>query len=112
MRPKNMAPTMAEIMGKSEHMAIPLGNQGVGLEHSEENPMHKEEQEFHEKASDLLGDKKPDIPFDRVGRYRLGQALMTRFGANYHQIPAAKALMDHHDSITKVKHVIKANRGY
>lgn len=36
---------------------------------------------------DLLGEGMPTINYDRVGRYRLMNALKGRFGVNYRNIP-------------------------
>lgn len=58
----------------------------------------------------LLGEKMPEIPFNRVGKIRLINALQQRFGQGYGDIPGVKQLMSEFDKELKVASVIRMNR--
>lgn len=58
----------------------------------------------------LLGDKMPEIKFDRVGKLRLINALHQRFGASYANIPGVKDILSHFDKEAHVERVVRMNR--
>lgn len=71
------------------------------------------EQRKSYKLSDLgeiLGEKMPEIPMDRVGKIRLVTALHQRFGPDFMNLPGIKGLVDDFDKELAVNTVIKANR--
>lgn len=58
----------------------------------------------------LLGEKMPEIKFDRVGRLRLMNALEMRFGKGFRNIPGLKSLLDDFDKEIKTESLVKLNR--
>lgn len=58
----------------------------------------------------LLGEKMPEISYDRVGKLRLINALHQRFGPGYNNIPGIKDIMSHFERQTAVHSTIKLNR--
>lgn len=50
---------------------------------------------------DVLGEDTPDIGPHQLGRYRLIHALTMKFGANFRNLPKAKAALDHFDNEAK-----------
>lgn len=46
---------------------------------------------------EILGEKMPELPKTKVGRYRLVRALRHRFGDNYRNIPGVKGLIAEFD---------------
>ena len=46
---------------------------------------------------DILGEKRPELPKNKVGRYRLIRSLRHRFGNGYRNIPGVKGLIDEFD---------------
>lgn len=60
---------------------------------------------------EFLGDKMPEIPFNRVGRLRLVHALQNRFGVNYRQIPGVNDVLTEFDKHVGTQNVIKQNKG-
>jgi hypothetical protein len=62
---------------------------------------------------ELLGEQMPDMPMNRLGKYRLMQALKIRFGAGYRNLPMIKSLMNEFDEEMKIENVVKMNKkGY
>lgn len=59
---------------------------------------------------DLLGEKMPEMPHNRVGRYRLMNALKLRFGPGFRNIPGVKNIIGEFDQHVQTHNVIKANR--
>lgn len=47
--------------------------------------------------SEILGEKSPELPKTKVGRYRLVRALRQRFGDNYRNIPGVKDIVSEFD---------------
>lgn len=60
---------------------------------------------------DILGEKMPDLSYDRVGQVRLVNALHQRFGVEYMNVPGVKNIMTEFEKEMKINSVIKANRG-
>ncbi len=57
----------------------------------------------------ILGEKMPDMPKNRVGRYRLMQALKVRFGPGFRNIPGVKNIIHEFDEEVKTENIIKMN---
>lgn len=55
----------------------------------------------------VLGDDIPDLPLNRVGRFRLLQALRRKFGAGFKNVGQAKRLLDIFDRQLKMSKVGK-----
>ena len=58
---------------------------------------------------DILGEKMPDLPVNRIGRYRLTQALSVRFGPGYMNIPHVKNIIKEFDQKVSDENVIRQN---
>lgn len=58
----------------------------------------------------LLGEKMPEITYDRVGKIRLVNALQMRFGQGYGSIPGIKQLLQEFDKEVKVEAIARMNR--
>ena len=58
---------------------------------------------------ELLGEKMPEMPMNRVGKYRLTQALKNRFGLGYRNIPMIQGILKEFDDNMKVDNVVKMN---
>jgi hypothetical protein len=53
----------------------------------------------------ILGDDIPDLPLNKIGRFRLLQALRRKFGANFKNVGQAKKLLDIFDRQLKISKV-------
>lgn len=58
----------------------------------------------------LLGEKLPEIPYNRIGKYRLNSALKIRFGAGYKNIPGIKNILSEFDSHVATENIVKMNK--
>lgn len=58
----------------------------------------------------LLGDKLPELPPNRVGKYRLLNSLKLRFGAGFRNIPGVKNIISEFDKNVETENVVRANR--
>lgn len=58
----------------------------------------------------LLGEKMPEIPKNRIGRYRLNNALKLRFGPGYKNIPGIKNILAEFDSEVSTENIVKLNK--
>lgn len=58
----------------------------------------------------LLGEKMPEIRYDRVGKIRLINALHQRFGPGYANIPGIKSLLDDFNKELQTATVVRMNR--
>lgn len=58
---------------------------------------------------ELLGEKMPELPVNRVGRYRLTQALKLRFGPGFRNIPGIKNILSQFDAKIADENVIRTN---
>jgi len=54
-----------------------------------------------ENLGDVLGEKMPRLPKNRVGRMRLIQALKNRFGAGFRNLPGVQDVMSEFDDNIK-----------
>lgn len=75
---------------------------GGGLEHKQDLDLHD--------LPKLLGEKMPEIEYNRVGKIRLIQALHNRFGAGFGEIPGVQGLLKKFDHEAKLRNVIRMNR--
>lgn len=87
MRKKGSTATLAELMGKDMPSRLALVDLPV-----------------------LLGEKMPEMPFNRIGRYRLNNALKMRFGPGYKNLPGVKSVLAEFDTNVKTENVIKMNK--
>ena len=58
----------------------------------------------------LVGEKLPDLPYNRVGRFRLNNVLKQRFGPGYKNIPGVKNILSEFDSQVSTENIIKMNK--
>lgn len=58
----------------------------------------------------LLGDKMPELPRTRIGKFRLINALQQRFGAGYMNIPMVKNILKEFDQEVDTENVIRRNK--
>lgn len=86
MRSENKPASLAELMGKTS------GTLGL-----------------HDLPK-LLGDKMPSMPFNRVGKYRLHNALHLRFGPSYMNIPGVSNIVSEFEKNMKTENVVKMNK--
>lgn len=86
MRPKDKPASLAELLGKS-----PGGKMSVM------------------DLPNLLGEKMPELPRNRIGKFRLGNALKMRFGAGYKNIPGIKDLIADFDKDVEAENIVKMN---
>lgn len=91
MRDSNKAASLAELMGKTGKK----DPKRIGLSDIKE----------------ILGEKMPEIAFDRVGRLRLISALSQRFGLNFRQMPGVENIIKEFDQEMQAREVIKQNKG-
>lgn len=57
----------------------------------------------------LVGEKMPEIPNNRIGRYRLQNLLKMRFGNGYKNIPGIKDILEDFDKDVEAENLIKMN---
>lgn len=60
---------------------------------------------------DVLGESMPTIELNKVGKFRLLQALRNRFGDNYRNIPGVKNILDDFDRELNIDLQIRKNKG-
>lgn len=58
----------------------------------------------------ILGEKMPELPKDRIGKHRLVNALRVRFGDGYMNIPSVKNILKEFDDEVELENIIRANR--
>lgn len=87
MRPKGKPASLAELVGEKAENDFEMKD------------LHK-----------ILGEKMPAMPFNRVGRYRLMNALKLRFGPGYKNIPGVNNILAEFDEHVATENVVKANR--
>lgn len=86
MRSKSKPATLAELIGKD------VGEMSM-------NDLPK-----------ILGEKMPEMPYNRIGRFRLNNALKLRFGSGYKNIPGIKNILTEFDSHVETENVVKMNK--
>ncbi len=57
----------------------------------------------------LLGEKMRDLPHNRIGRFRLMNALKMRFGAGFKNIPGISDVIADFDKDVDVSNAVKSN---
>lgn len=87
MRSKNKPASLAELLGKDNDKELSL------------NDLPK-----------ILGEKMPELPVNRVGRFRLNNALKLRFGPGYKNIPGIKNILSEFDSQIETENIVKMNK--
>lgn len=58
----------------------------------------------------ILGEKMPDLPKNRIGKFRLVNALQQRFGPGFKNIPMVTKIMKEFDDEVETENVIRANK--
>lgn len=58
----------------------------------------------------LLGEKMPEVSYDRIGRMRLTNALTQRFGPQYRNLPHISNILKEFDSEVAYHNVIRQNK--
>lgn len=58
----------------------------------------------------ILGEKMPDLPKNRIGKFRLVNALQQRFGPGFRNIPHVNNIIKEFDQHVSDENVIKANK--
>lgn len=58
---------------------------------------------------ELLGEKMPDLPKNRIGKFRLINALQQRFGPGFNNIPMVAGIIKEFDEEVKLENVIRQN---
>ena len=58
----------------------------------------------------ILGEKMPDMPRNRIGKFRLINALQQRFGPGYMNIPMVKNIIHEFDEEIETENVIRRNK--
>lgn len=58
----------------------------------------------------LLGEKMPDLPRNRIGKFRLINALQQRFGPGFKNIPMISNIIREFDQEVSDANVIQANK--
>lgn len=57
----------------------------------------------------LLGEKMPELPKNRIGRFRLTNALKLRFGPGFRNIPGIKSILEEFDRDIETENIVKMN---
>lgn len=63
-----------------------------------------------EDLPELLGEKLPELPMNRVGKYRLMNALKQRFGAGYRNVPMVSKILSEFEQRVNDENIIRMNR--
>ena len=88
MRSKQKPASLAELIGKSADEEMEL-----------------------EDLPKILGEKLPELPRNKIGKFRLGNALKLRFGPGYKNIPGIKNLLKEFDEEIETESIISRNKG-
>lgn len=59
---------------------------------------------------EILGEKMPELPKNRIGKFRLVSALQARFGPAYNNIPMVTKLIKEFDDEVETENIIRANK--
>lgn len=57
----------------------------------------------------LLGEKMPEIPRNRIGRFRLVNALQQRFGAGFRNIEVVNRILKEFDEEVEMENTVRMN---
>lgn len=63
-----------------------------------------------EDLPELLGEKLPELPLNRVGKYRLLNALKQRFGVGYRNIPMIAGIIRDFEQKVEDENIIRMNK--
>jgi len=63
-----------------------------------------------EDLPDILGEKMPELPLNRVGKYRLINALKQRFGVGFRNIPMVSGIIKEFEQQMDDENIIRMNR--
>lgn len=89
MREAGKPATLAELMGKqSENSDLSLKD-----------------------LPEMLGEQMPDLPKNRIGKFRLMSALAQRYGPNFRNLPMVSKIIKEFDSEIETENVIRLNKG-
>ncbi len=59
---------------------------------------------------DVLGEKLPELPLNRIGKYRLINSLKVRFGPGYRNIPGVSQMIQEFSDKVETENVIRLNK--
>lgn len=59
---------------------------------------------------EILGEKMPELPKNRLGKMRLLNALQVRFGPGYNNIPMVSGILKEFDQEVELENVLRANK--
>ena len=59
---------------------------------------------------EILGEKMPEIPMTRIGKFRLINALSQRFGPGFRDIPMVSNILKEFDSKVSDENIIRQNK--
>ena len=59
---------------------------------------------------ELLGEKMPELPMNRIGKFRLINALSQRFGPGFRNIPMVSGIIKEFDNQMNDENVIRQNK--
>jgi len=91
MRPANAPASLGELLGSASKEKSP-------------NDFSLED------LPELLGEKMPEMPKNRLGRFRLINALQQRFGNGYSNIPGVKKIISQFDQEIETENTIRLNK--
>ena len=58
----------------------------------------------------ILGEKMPELPKNRIGKFRLVNALQNRFGNGYRNIPMVSKIIKQFDDEVELENTIRMNK--
>lgn len=58
----------------------------------------------------ILGEKMPELPKNRIGKFRLVNALQNRFGNGYRNIPMVSKIIKQFDDEVEMENTIRMNK--
>lgn len=58
---------------------------------------------------EVLGEKMPELPLNRIGKYRLTTALRNRFGEGYRNIPGVKNVIKSFEEKVETENIVRSN---
>jgi hypothetical protein len=58
----------------------------------------------------ILGEKMPDLPKNRIGKFRLMNALQQRFGNGFKNVPMVSKIIKQFDAEVELENTIRLNK--
>lgn len=58
----------------------------------------------------ILGEKMPELPMNRIGKFRLINALQQRFGPGFRNVPMVSSIIKEFDQKMDDENVIRVNK--